>query len=48
MELGKQQYQSIVNMPVQRLVSYLKWKLKFDEEMAAAKKSQLEEELSKH
>jgi len=45
MELGKQQYQSIMMMPVQRLTSYLKWKIKYDEEIAAAKRDALEKEL---
>lgn len=43
MELGKQSYQSVVNMPVKRLDNYLTWKLKFDEEVAKLKAEKLEQ-----
>lgn len=41
MELGKQDYTTIMQMPVKRLSNYLKWKYKFDEEVAKAKADQL-------
>jgi hypothetical protein len=41
MELGKQPYTSVMEMPVKRLSNYLKWKIKFDEEVAKAKEDQL-------
>ena len=43
MELGKQQYLSIMEMPAKRLDNYLDWKLKFDEEMAKLKAEKLEQ-----
>ena len=43
MELGKQQYLSIVEIPVKRLDEYLTWKLKFDEDMAKLKADKLEQ-----
>jgi hypothetical protein len=41
MELGKQQYASIIQMPVKRLEKYIKWKMKFDEDVAKMKEEQL-------
>jgi hypothetical protein len=41
MELGKQQYTSIMQMPVKRLENYINWKIKFDEDVAKAKEEQL-------
>ena len=41
MELGKQPYTSIMQMPVKRLSNYLKWKMKFDAEVAKIKEDQL-------
>lgn len=43
MEMGKQQYTSIMQMPVKRLSNYLKWKFKFDEAVEKAKSEQLNE-----
>jgi len=34
MEAGKQQYSSIMMMPVKRLINYLKWKSDLEEEKA--------------
>jgi len=34
MEAGKQQYESIMRMPVLRVTAYLKWKHKLEEEKA--------------
>ena len=44
MELGKQQYDSIMQMPVNRMYNYLKWKIKFDEEIAKLKKEELDKQ----
>jgi hypothetical protein len=41
MELSKQSYQDVTNMPVTRFQNYLKWKIKLDED----KKKMLDEEL---
>ena len=41
MELGKQQYSSIMEMPVKRLELYVQWKLKLDEDIAKAKADKL-------
>jgi hypothetical protein len=43
MELGKQQYTSIIKMPIDRLHSYIKWKVKFDEEVSKMKEDQLKD-----
>jgi hypothetical protein len=43
MELGKQQYSSIIEMPVKRLENYLTWKIKFDEDTAKSKAENLEQ-----
>ena len=43
MELGKQQYSSIMMMPINRLHEYLKWKSKLEEE----KQNAIDEELGK-
>jgi len=43
MELGKQQYPSVMEMPVHRLDNYLEWKIKFDEELAKLKAEKLEQ-----
>lgn len=32
MELGKQQYESVMNMPLKRFYSYLKWKVELEDE----------------
>ena len=44
MELTKQPYECIMNMPVDRFHKMLKWKIKFDEDIAKLK----EEELNKN
>jgi hypothetical protein len=41
MELGKQPYTSVMQMPVKRLSNYIEWKIKFDEEIARMKEEQL-------
>ena len=41
MELGKQDYSTVMNMPVDRLRKYLSWKIKFDQEIAKAKSEKL-------
>jgi len=43
MELGKQPYNAIMEMPVKRLTNYISWKLKFDEEIAKLKEEQLKD-----
>lgn len=37
MEVGKQSYLDIINMPVARFNNYFKWKTKFDEEVAKSR-----------
>jgi hypothetical protein len=34
MEIGKQQYTSVLEMPVQRLTNYIHWKAKLEEDKA--------------
>jgi len=41
MEMGKQPYLHVIQMPVQRLKNYLKWKSKLEEE----KRKMLEDNL---
>ena len=41
MELSKQSYPAVTNMPVTRFQNYLKWKIKLDDE----KKKMLDEEI---
>jgi hypothetical protein len=43
MELSKQSYPDVTNMPVTRFHNYLKWKIKLDED----KKKMLDEELTR-
>ena len=43
MELGKQPYSTVIEMPIQRMNKYLKWKSDLEEE----KKSMMEEEIKK-
>lgn len=40
-ELGKMSYESIMKMPVDRFYKYIKWKIKFDEDVAKMKEEQL-------
>jgi len=42
MELGKQSYTSIMNMPVDRLNKYLNWKIKYDTEINKIKSNNLQ------
>ena len=42
MELGKLQYASIQMMPINRLKNYIKWKMKFDEDVAKMKKEEID------
>lgn len=41
-ELSKQSYNSIMEMPVDRFHNYFKWKNKFDEEVEKAKENAME------
>jgi len=41
MEIGKQQYSELMNMPVKRFEKYLDWKIKFDETVAKNKAESL-------
>jgi len=43
MELAKQQYTSIMEMPVKRFYDFIEWKIKFDEELNKIKKKNLEQ-----
>jgi len=40
MELSKQPYQNVVNMPVKKMYDYLKWKEDYEEEKAKLLKEQ--------
>jgi len=41
MELGKQEYTTVMNMPVNRLRKYLTWKIKYDREMLKSRSEKL-------
>ena len=43
MELGKQQYNSVIQMPVDRLKKYITWKINYDREVAKAKSNKLDD-----
>lgn len=46
MELGKQQYDVIMNMPLKRFYSYLKWKVELEEEKKRIIKEEEEKQKS--
>lgn len=41
MELGKQDYSTIIQMPVDRMRKYLTWKINYDREIAKARSEKL-------
>lgn len=43
MEMSKQAYQNVVDMPIKRFYNYLKWKTDLEED----KKKMMEEEIAK-
>ena len=42
MELGKQEYATVMSMPVNRLRKYLNWKINYDREMLKTRSDKLD------